>query len=94
MQLTDRFTVSEDVVVREVGGELVLLDLGSGQYFGLDAVGARIWELLSGQPRRLAELCDLIEGEFDAPRERIEADMIALAAQLKDQDLIAAQPAQ
>lgn len=91
MQLTDRFTVSEDVVVREVGGELVLLDLGSGQYFGLDAIGARIWELLSAKPQNLGELCDQIESEFDAPRERIEADMIALAAQLQDQELIVAQ---
>ncbi|MEP1422955.1 MAG: PqqD family protein [Erythrobacter sp.] len=93
MQLTDRFTVSEDVVVREVSGELVLLDLNSGQYFGLDAVGARIWELLAGAPRNLSDLCDQIESEFDAPRERIEADLMALAKQLQDQELIAADAA-
>lgn len=88
MQLTDRFEVSEDVVTREVGGELVLLDLNSGQYFGLDAVGGRVWELLAQSPRNLGDLCNCIEGEFDAPRERIEADLLALAQQLKDQELI------
>ncbi|MEP0391125.1 MAG: PqqD family protein [Erythrobacter sp.] len=93
MQLTDRFTVSEDVVVREVSGELVLLDLNSGQYFGLDAVGARIWELLADAPRNLIDICDQIEKEFDAPRERIEADMMALAKQLQEQELIAAEAA-
>lgn len=93
MQLSDRFTVSEDVVVREVSGELVLLDLNSGQYFGLDVVGARIWELLSDAPRNLNEICDQIESEFDAPRERIEADLIALAKQLQEQELIAAEAA-
>ena len=87
MQLSDRFTVSEDVVVREVSGELVLLDLG------LDAVGARIWELLADAPRDLGEICDTIESEFDAPRERIEADLIALVKQLQEQELIAAQAA-
>ncbi|MEM1050679.1 MAG: PqqD family protein [Pseudomonadota bacterium] len=90
MQLTDRFTVSQDVVTREVGGELVLLDLNSGQYFGLDAVGGRIWELLSNAPCNLNELCDKIESEFDAPRQRIEADLIALARQLQEQELIRA----
>ena len=88
MQLTDRFAVSDDVVTREVGGELVLLDLNSGQYFGLDAVGGRIWELLTDAPRKLSELCDQLESEFDAPRDRIEADLIALATQLKNQELI------
>lgn len=93
MQLTDQFTVSEDVVVREVSGELVLLDLNSGQYFGLDAVGARIWELLVDGLRDLNAICDQIENEFDAPRERIEADLIALATQLQEQALIAAKAA-
>ena len=93
MQLTDRFAVSEDVVAREVGGELVLLDLNSGQYFGLDAVGGRIWELLSDAPRDLKEVCDQIESEFDAPRDRIEADLIELATKLRDQELILAQAA-
>lgn len=93
MQLTDRFTASGEVVAREVNGEMVLLDLNSGQYFGLDPVGGRIWELLSEEPRTLAELCDYIESEFDAPRERIEADLMTLAKQLQDQELIAADAA-
>ena len=90
MQLSDRFTVSNDVVAREVGGEMVLLDLESGQYFGLDKVGGRVWELLSERPQDLAELCDQIETEFDAPREVIEADILELAAHLLDQALICA----
>ncbi len=89
MQLSDRFTCSDDVVAREVGGETVLLDLSSGQYFGLDIIGGRVWELLSERSQDLKELCDQIEAEFDAPRDRIEADLIALAKQLQDQELIA-----
>ncbi|WP_108788967.1 PqqD family peptide modification chaperone [Erythrobacter sp. Alg231-14] len=93
MQLSDRFTVTDDVVAREVGGEMVLLDLTSGQYFGLDTVGGRIWELLSERPHTLKELCDCIESEFNAPAQQIEADLIALAQQLQDQKLIAAETA-
>lgn len=88
MEMSDSFTASSEVVAREVGGEMVLLDLASGQYFGLDPVGARIWELLSQQPHSLEQLSDAIEEEFDAPRERIEQDLFALAAQLLDQKLI------
>ena len=59
MQLSDSITVSGDVVARDVGGEQVLLDLSSGQYFGLDNVGGRIWELLSERPHTLAQLGEL-----------------------------------
>lgn len=93
MQLSDTFAASEEVVAREVGGEMVLLDLASGQYFGLDTVGGRIWELLSERPHSLAELCDAIEAEFEAPRAQIEADLMALATQLSEQELIVAEAA-
>lgn len=92
MNLSDRITVSDDVVAREVGGEIVLLDLASGMYFGLDKVGGRIWQLLSEQPHDLFHLCDQIEAEFDAPRSQIEKDLLALAVDLKAKKLITAEP--
>lgn len=93
MNLNDTLSVSEEVVARDVGGEMVLLDLASGQYFGLDKVGGRTWELLSQRSYTIAELCDVVEAEFDAPRERIEEDLRALASQLAEQKLIVAQSA-
>lgn len=88
MQLDQRFQVSDDVVAREVAGEMVLLDLASGLYFGLDPVGSRIWDHLSEAPRSLAEVCDMVEAQFDAPREQIERDVAALAVALSEKNLI------
>lgn len=88
--LDQKFAASEDVVSREVSGEMVLLDLASGQYFGLDTVGSRIWELLSDKAQSLGELCDAIEAEYDAPRAVIESDIIALAGDLTERGLIVA----
>ncbi len=88
MRLDERFQVSDDVIAREVAGEMVLLDLASGLYFGLDPVGSRIWERLSDGPCTLADVCDLIEAEFDAPRDQIERDIVALAHQFTEKKLI------
>jgi hypothetical protein len=40
----DRLTPCEQVHARSFDGELVILDLRGGDYYALDAVGARIWE--------------------------------------------------
>ena len=88
MKLDQRFQGSEDVVSRKVAGEMVLLDLASGLYFGLDPVGSRIWELLSENPCSLEDLCDAVEAEFDAPRDQIERDVAELARQFVDKKLI------
>lgn len=90
MMNSERFRASDDVVAREVGGEMVLLDLASGTYFGLGAVGSRVWEQLSLGEASLAQLAGLIEAKFDAPREVIEQDLAELIGQLVDKQLASA----
>ena len=85
-----QYQLSDDVIGREVAGEMVLLDLASGLYFGLDPVGSAVWERLSQGPCSIAELTDVIEAQFDAPRDRIEADLATLFAQLTEKQLVSA----
>lgn len=78
---------SEEVLYQEVGGEGVLLDLASEQYFGLDPVGTRIWNLLDGDTcldRIHAALAD----EYAADPARIGEDLLALARSLAEAGLV------
>jgi hypothetical protein len=88
VNIATRLEISPEVVAREVGGETMLLNLASGTYFGLDAVGGRIWKCLE-DGASLAEACDQLEAEFDVTRAQLEGDIIALAGQLVEQGLVA-----
>lgn len=88
MKLSDRVRIAQEVLARQVGEETVMLDLAKGAYFGLDPVGARMWQLLA-EGKTLAEVCDAIAEEYDAPRDAIERDLLALVDDLKAQGLIA-----
>ena len=85
--LEDRAQCSGEVLVQEVGGEAVLLDLSSERYFGLDPIGTRIWQLLADAPS-LQQVHATLCGEFDAPAERIQADLLALVGQLNEAGLV------
>lgn len=74
-------------MAQEVGGETVLLDLASEQYFGLDPVGTRIWELLADAPP-LEQVHDMLCAEFEAEPDRIRHDLLALVQQLRDAGLV------
>lgn len=87
MNLTDKVTIPEQVMARQVGEETVILDLASGTYFGLDPVGARIWQLL-GEGRTLAEVCESMLVEYEVSRDEIERDVNELLAALVDKSLI------
>jgi hypothetical protein len=87
MNLTDKITISPQAMARQVDDETVILHLGSGTYFGLDPVGARIWKLM-GEGKTPAEICEVILEEYDVLREDLERDTMKLVQDLLAQDLI------
>jgi hypothetical protein len=78
---------SDDALFQEVGGEGVLLDLSSELYFGLDAVGTRVWVLL-GESEQLQSVYEALCEEFDAEPERIGSDLLALVEELSAAGLV------
>lgn len=85
--LAHHVTISTDVLAQEVGDEMVLLDLASERYFGLDPVGTRIWALLP-DCATLGDVLNHLCAEFDASRTQIETDLLALAASLAEAGLV------
>lgn len=68
---------SADVLVQEVAGEAVLLDLASEQYFGLNQVGVRVWQILTehGSPTRAVEI---LLDEYEVDEETLREDVAML----------------
>ncbi|MFO7642597.1 MAG: PqqD family protein [Candidatus Competibacteraceae bacterium] len=87
MKLSDRVTVPSQVMDRSVGDETVILNLESGTYYGLDPVGARMWQLL-GEGKPLGEVCDAMLAEYDVTRDRLEEDLLKLVEELAGKGLI------
>lgn len=84
-----RVTTAADVVVRDLAGEAVLLHLGSGTYFGLNAVGTRVWHLLV-QHQSIEAIVPLLLQEFDVDERRLRSDLDALVAGLLAKRLLVA----
>lgn len=87
MNLDVSVTIPQDVMARTVGDETVILDLASGTYYGLDPVGARIWQLMAAG-QTLTQVCDVMLAEYNVTRENIERDMLALVQTLLDKRLV------
>ncbi len=87
MKLSDKVTIPAQVMARQVGEETVILDLVGGSYFGLDPVGARIWQLMA-EGKTLAEVCEAMLSLYEVSREDIERDVLGLAKDLSEKQLI------
>jgi len=78
---------SANQVSSELGDEVVIMDLATGVYHGLGAVGARAWSLVQ-QPARLEAVRDQILAEYDVDRPRCEADLLSLVGELEGKGLV------
>ncbi len=82
-----RVVAARDQVSCDVGGEAAILQLASGVYYSLDAVGSRIWALVQS-PRSVREIRDTLLAEYDVPAERCERDLLGLLQALAAEQLI------
>jgi hypothetical protein len=78
----------KDQVSCEVGEETVILNVRSGEYFGLNAVGAMIWEWIQ-TPRTVQKVQGLLVSEFpEVPEEQLARDLMSVLEKLLEANLI------
>ena len=87
MNLNQTITLSPDVISQEVSGETVLLDLESENYFGLDEVGTRIWQLIK-ETNDLEAIFNTLLAEYDVSEERLRGDLDALLGEIAGLGLV------
>jgi hypothetical protein len=87
IDLMTRVTVPESVLFRDLDGESVLLETGSGRYYGLDEVGTRMWNLLRQHGETEAVCRDLLL-EYDVPEDRLRKDLAKLVEDLSARGLL------
>jgi hypothetical protein len=71
---------------RDLEGGAVLLNLGSGTYFGLDKLSIRIW-LLFREDGSLRRIFDTMQQDYDVSTETLEHDILRLVGELRAKGL-------
>lgn len=80
-------TVSKDYVYCNVDDEMVLLGMEDGIYYGLNPVGAFIWEQIK-EPKNISEVRDAILEEYDVEKDECEHDLFELLQELVEKGMV------
>lgn len=78
---------SSDQVSTDLGGEAVILGLRSQEYFGLEDVGVRIWNIIQ-EPKTVKDILDTLLNDYDVEPKRCERDLLAVLQEMADEGLI------
>ncbi|MEM1254757.1 MAG: PqqD family peptide modification chaperone [Cyanobacteria bacterium P01_H01_bin.21] len=71
----------------ELNSEAVILNLSSGVYYGLNEVGARIWQIIQ-EPCSLEKIQSALIEEYDVPPDVCKQEVLKLLLELKNANLI------
>lgn len=82
-----RVSVPSRVLLQQLGEESILLDLQSECYFGLDPVGTRMWEALTGTKNVEAAYQRLLS-TYDVDAQRLRKDLEGLIGKLVENGLL------
>jgi hypothetical protein len=80
-------TAPEHILIRELEGEAVLLNLKTETYFGLDDVGMRMWQVLTTSAS-IREAYEVLLDEYDVPPQQLRQDLDELLGKLVEQGLV------
>jgi hypothetical protein len=84
---SDKATPDSDVIVTELDGEAVLLNLETKLYFSLNATGVAIWKLLD-EGLTLGQIGERLFQEYDVTPEKAQQSVLDLVGQLNDEKLV------
>lgn len=70
-----------------LGDESAILNMKNSVYYGMNAVGTRIWNML-GEPRSIVQLRDALVDEYEVEPARCEEDLLHLLEKMRTEGLI------
>lgn len=84
----------ESIVVQKSGldsvdmdGEVVMMDIEKGKYYGFNSVASRIWQLIN-RPFKVREIISVLLQEFDVDAVSCEETVLKFLNQLCDEELV------
>ena len=76
IKLSSIVSKSTELLASELDGELVMMDVESGKYYGLNGMGSVIWNMID-DPKSVSEICLQLEKEYDVEKETCEQEVMA-----------------
>jgi hypothetical protein len=93
MNIKSVYKLSEEVVARDIQGELIIIPITSGvgnledEIFTLNETGRAIWDEMDGK-KSIKDVVDELVQKFDGPREQVEKDVLGLNGELLKRKMI------
>jgi hypothetical protein len=82
-----RVEISDGVIWRDVGGDVVILNVETGVYFGIDGSGSQMWRELA-EHGSVEKTLESVQQQFDVGPDELRRDVRDLVELLVEKGLV------
>lgn len=87
IDLNSEVSKNTEIIASKMDNEIVMMSIEKGNYYGLNEVGAEIWEKLT-EPMTVNALCHKLMDEFEVGEDQCQSEVLAYLGKLQDEGLI------
>lgn len=80
-------TRSDSLVSSAIEGEVTMMNVQTGKYYGLTSVGARIWTLIE-HSMPISDVCDRLLAEYRVGRDTCEREVVTFVQQMAEEGVV------
>jgi hypothetical protein len=88
IDFNEKLSLNNQTVTAEMDGDLVMLDIEAGEYYGITEVARFLWDCLQNEPHSLSKLVDLVCSAYDVSQETCTKDVTSFVVELKERGLL------
>ena len=78
---------NDELLFSKMDEEIVMLSVENSEYYGMNSIGARIWEIIE-QPVRVEDLISVLLKEYDVDQHECENDVLLYLNELEQKNVI------
>ena len=88
ISMPDTMSVTaKDVMIVDLSGEAVILNMDNWVYYGLNGMGYEVWNLIQ-ETKRIDEIKSMILGKYEVDSEICEQDLLAFICEMAKEGLV------
>lgn len=87
INLDSTINKSGELLATDVDGELVMMNIETGKYYGMNTIGAAIWKMIE-EPIDVTSICEELEKKFEVDSATCEKEVLNFLHQMESEDMI------
>lgn len=88
LDLNQHVSRNPEVAFTQIDDDLVMMDPNDSLFYGVNAMGNKIWSLLAFKTLSLSDICELIQRDYDVSEEQCVEDVKRFVEEMVEQNML------